>query len=221
MITQTKFDEEGSSMKVLLINGSPNKERCTYTALTSVAQGCAENGVDTEWFWIGRGAIKPCVACGACSKTKRCAFGEEDGINDLIEKIAATDGVIIGSPVFYAGINGSLKAALDRVFFAGGSLFAFKPGAAVVSARRAGTTASLEILNKYFLITQMPLVSSFYWPMVHGSTAEEVLLDREGMQTAYQLGANISWLLKSIAAGKAAGVVPHVLENREWTNFIR
>jgi multimeric flavodoxin WrbA len=179
------------------------------------------NGVEPEIYWIGDDAIKPCVACHACFQTRRCAFGEHDGTNELIEKIAAADGVIIGSPVFNAGVNGSLKALLDRVFFAGGSRFAFKPGAAIVSARRAGTTAALEILNKYFLIAQMPIVSSFYWPMVHGNTAEEVLQDREGIQVAYQLGANAAWLLKSIAAGKAAGVAPSIPELRERTNFIR
>ncbi|MDR1421513.1 MAG: flavodoxin family protein [Coriobacteriales bacterium] len=208
-------------MKVLLINGSPNKERCTYTALASVARGLTEHGIGTEMHWIGTEPIKPCVSCHACDSTQKCAFGETDGVNELIEKAAQADGIVIGSPVFYAGVNGSLKALLDRVFYAAGSRFAFKPGAAVVSARRAGTTAALEILNKYFLISQMPLVSSLYWPMVHGNTVEEVLQDREGMQVAHQLGANMAWLLKAIAAGRATGVTPSTPDSRERTNFIR
>jgi multimeric flavodoxin WrbA len=208
-------------MKVLLINGSPNERRCTYTALEQVIEGLADGGVESELVWLGRSPVKPCIGCGACAKTQRCVFGAEDGINDLIEKAIDADGLIVGSPVFYAGINGSLKSVLDRLFFSAGSTFAHKPGGAVVSARRAGTTSALEQLNKYFLISQMLLVGSLYWPMVHGQSADQVVQDVEGMQVARQLGANTAWLLKSLEAGRAAGITPTTLENRAWTNFIR
>ncbi|MDR3053283.1 MAG: flavodoxin family protein [Coriobacteriales bacterium] len=208
-------------MKVLLINGSPHEKKCTYTALQSAQKGLEANGVAAEFFWIGTEPIKPCVACGACDTTQRCAFGADDGINTLIEKLQEVDGVIVASPVYYAGINGSLKSVLDRAWFAASSTYAFKPAASIVSARRGGTTVSLDQINKYFLVSQMPVVSSLYWPMVHGQTAEQVLQDTEGVQVAYQLGANMAWLLKSIQAGKQAGIVPVPLENRAWTNFIR
>jgi len=207
-------------MKVLLVNGSPNEKRCTYTALSSAASGLGDNGVAAEVVWAGKAAVRPCIACGACANTQRCAYGTDDGVNGLIEKIQGADGVILGSPVYYAGVNGAFKAMLDRVFFAGGSTFAYKPGGSVVSARRAGTTVALDQLNKYLLISQMPVVSSVYWPMVHGTSSDEVALDAEGMQTAYQLGANIAWLLKSLEAGAAAGIEPVRLTTRARTNFI-
>jgi multimeric flavodoxin WrbA len=208
-------------MRVLIINGSPNEKRCTYTALAQTAKGLEDAGITSEIAWLGKDPVRPCIGCGACGKTQRCAFGADDGINALIEKGIAADGLVIGSPVFYAGINGSLKSTLDRVFFAASSTFAFKPGGAVVSARRAGTTSALEQLNKYFIISQMLLVGSLYWPMVHGQSAEQVVQDEEGMQTAYQLGANLAWALKSIEAGKAAGITPAIPAKRAWTNFIR
>jgi multimeric flavodoxin WrbA len=208
-------------MNVLIINGSPKEKRCTYTALMQAANGLADAGITSEIAWLRKDPVRPCIGCGSCNTTQRCAFGANDGINDLIEKAIAADGLIIGSPVFYAGINGSLKSTLDRVFFAAGSTFAFKPGGPVVSARRAGTTAALEQLNKYFIISQMLLVGSLYWPMGHGQSTEQVVQDEEGMQTAYQLGANLAWVLKSIEAGRAAGIKPSIPENRVWTNFIR
>lgn len=208
-------------MKTLLINGSPNAKRCTFTALSKVSEGLAKFTVDTEIVSLGEDPVKPCIGCGACSKTQRCAFGDDDGVNELIEKIIDADALVLGSPVFYAGINGSLKSVLDRVFFAAGSQYAYKPGGAVVNARRAGTTAALDQLNKYFLISQMPLVSSFYWPMTHGQSVEQMLQDEEGCQTAWQLGANIGWLLQCIEAGSKVGALPVQLEDRSWTNFIR
>ncbi|MCL2807792.1 MAG: flavodoxin family protein [Coriobacteriia bacterium] len=208
-------------MKVLLVNGSAHEEKCTFTALQQVGKGLADGGVDTEMVWLGTDPIKPCIACGACNETRRCAFGKTDGVNALIEALGAADALVVGSPVYYAGINGSLKSVLDRVFFAAGSTMAYKPAAAVVSARRAGTTVALDQILKYFLISQMPVVSSFYWSMVHGFSAEQVMQDEEGVQCAYQLGANMAWLLKSIEAGRAAGIVPQPPEERAWTNFIR
>jgi multimeric flavodoxin WrbA len=208
-------------MNILIINGSPNEKRCTYTALERVAEGLADGGVTSEFIWLGKNPVKPCIGCGSCENTRRCVFGTGDGINDLIEKAIFADGLVIGSPVFYAGINGSLKSTLDRMFFAAGSTFARKPGGAIVSARRAGATAALEQLNKYFIISQMLLVGSLYWPMVHGQSVEQVVQDKEGMQVAYQLGANMAWLLKSLEAGRAAGITPFIPETRAWTNFIR
>ena len=212
---------KGAKMKVLLINGSANEKRCTYTALQQVARGLNDNGLGNEVHWIGAEPVKPCIGCGSCSSTRLCAFGKDDGVNALIEKAQRFDGLVLASPVYYAGINGSLKSVLDRMFFASGSKFAFKPGGCVVSARRAGTTAALEQLNKYLAISQMPSVGSIYWPMVHGQSAEQVLQDLEGVQTAYQLGANIAWLVKCVKAGQDAGIAPVPLENRAWTNVIR
>ncbi len=213
---------DGVSMtKALLINGSPQQKKSTFTALEQVARGLEDNGVSTEIVWLGNQPVKPCVACGACNATQRCAFGEEDGVNALIEAVQAADALVIGSPVHFAGMNGSLKSALDRMFFAAASSFACKPAGVVVVARRAGTTAALDQILKYPLYAQMPVVSSFYWTMLHGQNGEQVLKDEEGVQCAYQLGANMAWLLASIAAGREAGIAPTKLENRAWTNFIR
>ncbi len=208
-------------MKALLLNGSPQKNKSTYTALQQIARGLEDGDIKHEIVWLGASPIKPCVACGVCGKTQRCAFGDEDGVNALIDAIQAADALVIGSPVHFAGMNGSLKAALDRIYFAAASTFAFKPAGVVVCARRGGTTSALDQILKYPLYAQMPVVSSFYWTMVHGRDGEEVLKDEEGVQCAYQLGANMAWLLKSIEAGRKAGVAPKPLENRAWTNFIR
>lgn len=208
-------------MKALLLNGSPQKSKSTYTALQQVARGLTDNDVESEIVWLGASPIKPCVACGGCGETRRCKFGDEDGVNALIEAIQVADALVIGSPVHFAGMNGSLKAALDRIYFAAASTFAFKPAGAVVCARRGGTTAALDQILKYPLYAQMPVVSSFYWTMVHGRTGEEILQDEEGVHCAYQLGANMAWLLKSIEAGREAGIAPKPIENRAWTNFIR
>jgi multimeric flavodoxin WrbA len=208
-------------MTVLLINGSSHEQGCTFTALTECARGLKAGGVESELHWIGKDERKPCVACGGCRKTGYCAFGDNDGTNALIDRLAAAEGLVIGSPVYFAGINGSLKSLLDRLFFAAGSRYALKPAACIASARRAGTTSALEQMQKFPNYAQMPLVGSFYWPMVHGTNAEEVVLDVEGMQTAWQLGANMAWLTKSIAAGEAAGLKREVIADRAFTNFIR
>lgn len=208
-------------MKVLLVNGSPHKEGCTYTALMEVASELNNEGIDTEIFQIGTNPIRGCIGCAHCKKNKtgRCVF-EDDVVNQLLEKAEGCDGFVFGSPVYYASPNGALLSVLDRAFYAGKS-FAYKPGAVVASARRAGTTATLEVLNKYLTICNMPVVSSQYWPMVHGSNAEQAKQDLEGMQTMRVVGKNMAWLLKSIEAGKQAGIKMPELETREWTNFIR
>ncbi|MDY5871240.1 MAG: flavodoxin family protein [Suilimivivens sp.] len=206
-------------MKVLLINGSPNEKGCTYTALSEVAATLNENGVETEIASIGKQPIRGCIGCGGCAGKRRCVFGD-DIVNSMIEKMEQADGLIIGSPVYFASPNGNLMSMLDRFFYAGGC-FAHKPAAAVASARRAGTTVTLDDMNKYFGIRQMPVVSSTYWNMVHGSKPEDVKKDEEGLQTMRNLGRNMAWLLKCIAAGKENGVEPPMSENTNRTNFIR
>ena len=206
-------------MKVILLNGSPNKEGCTYTALHEVAESLNKNGVETEIVWMGKSVSSGCTACGACKKMGRCIF-TEDTVNEVLEKMEQADGLVVGSPVYYASPNGSIVSFLDRLFFAG-NCFSYKPAAAVASARRAGTTATLDMLQKYFSISNMMVVSSQYWPMVHGSCPEDVRKDEEGMQTMRVLGANMAWLLKCIQAGKEAGVSLPEPEERKKTNFIR
>lgn len=207
-------------MKVLMINGSPRENGCTYTALSEVAKALAEAGIDSEIVHIGKKPIGGCIACRACKTAKRCVF--DDGlIATLVEKMAESDGLIIGSPVYYASPNGSLIALLDRMWRTSGSVLHHKPAAAVVSARRAGTTASIDVLNKYFTIAEMPIVSSHYWNMVHGNEPGEASEDIEGMQIMRRLGQNMAWMLTSIEAGKKAGVVIPDAEPRVAFNYIR
>ncbi len=207
------------TMKVLLINGSPNKEGCTFTALSEVASALNKEGVETEIIHIGRKAMPGCMGCGKCRELGKCVI--EDLVNEIAAKVQETDGFIFGSPVYYASANSSMTAFLDRLFYSSSKKFAYKPGAAVVSARRAGTTAALDQLNKYFTIANMPVASSQYWNMVHGNTPDEVRQDLEGVQIMRTLGKNMAWLLKSIEAGKKAGLALPELEKRVGTNFIR
>lgn len=204
-------------MKVLLINGSPNEKRCTYTALSEVAGALEAQGVETEIAWIGRNPVRGCLGCGGCSKRgdNRCIF-DDDMVNGLIEKAVAADGLVVGTPVFYAGANGALLAVLDRMFYAASKALRFKPAAAVASARRAGTTPAIDQVNKYFQICCMPVVTSTYWPMVHGQSAEQVREDAEGMQIMRGLGTNMAWMLQATASVP----VPEV-ERKIMTNFIR
>ena len=207
-------------MKVLLINGSPNKKGCTYTALCEIEKELNISGVATEIFYIGKKPIRGCTACAKCVELGKCVFGD-DGVNIALGKADKADGFVFGSPVHYAGASGFITSFLDRCFFAGSDVFAYKPGAAVVSCRRGGATAAFDQLNKYFTISNMPVVSSQYWNMVHGNTPEEVLQDLEGLQIMRTLGQNMAWLLKSIAAGRKAGIVRPEPEEHIWTNFIR
>lgn len=208
-------------MKVLLFNGSPRGEECTYTALTEAEKTLREEGIDTEIFSVGKKPILGCIACHACSKLGKCAFGDQDGVNLFVEKAKEADGFIFGAPVHYASIAGAASSFLDRVFYSNSEVFARKPGAAVVSCRRAGSTASLDQLNKYFTISNMPVVSAGYWNMVHGSNPEQVRQDLEGMQMMRDLGRHMAWLLKCIEAGRQAGVPLPKQEDRVFTNFIR
>lgn len=207
-------------MKVLLINGSPHEKGCTYTALWEVAKQLLRGGIESEIFWIGAKPIGGCTACGACKEKEKCVFGEKDGVNACIEKMQQADAVVIGSPVYYAGPNGSLLSLLDRVFYAAGGTFALKPGAAVVSCRRGGASATFDRLNKYFTISSMPVVSSQYWNSVHGNTPEEVRRDEEGLQVMRTLADNLTWLLRCLQVAEGQVEKPQ-WEPRVSTNFIR
>lgn len=210
-------------MKVLLFNGSSNEHGCTYTALNEVASTLQKNGIETEIIQVGKNSIRDCIGCGGCRNLGgKCVF-KDDIVNEVIEKAKDADGFVFGSPVYYAHPSGRLLSFMDRVFYAGNSNFAFKPAAAIVSARRAGTTASLDVITKHFTICNMPVVSSCYWPMVHGAqnSAEQAKQDLEGMQVMRTLGNNMAWILKCIEAGKNAGINRPTLEDRIYTNFIR
>ena len=205
--------------KVLFINGSPNAQGCTYTALREVEKSLNKNGIETEIFQIGRDPVHGCTGCGGCGRNGKCVF--DDGVNRLIERLDEFDGLVIGSPVYYASPNGALLAFLDRLFFAAGKRFAGKPGAAVVSCRRGGATAAFDVLNKYFSISNMPIVTSQYWNPIHGNTREEALQDAEGLHTMRTLARNMAYQLKMQEAAAAAGVEAPELEAKAWTNFIR
>ena len=207
-------------MKVLLVNGSPHEHGCTDRALQEVAGALEAEGVRTETFWIGARPVGGCTACGACGETGRCAF-EGGGVNEFAAKAADADGFVFGAPTHYAHAGASLLGFMDRLFYSAGAAFAHKPAAAVTSARRAGTTTALADIEKFFTISQMPIVSSRYWNMVHGNTPEEVRQDAEGMQTMRNLARNLLWMIQCIQAGKAAGIQPPQAERSARTNFIR
>ena len=206
-------------MKGLLVNGSPRAAGCTFTALSEVAETLQEEGIETEIFQLGAKPVQDCIACMKCRELQKCVF--DDVANELIEKAKGADGFVFGTPVYYAHPSGRVQSVLDRAFYAGGYAFACKPGAAVASARRGGTAASFDVLNKYFGIASMPVVSSTYWNMVYGKTPDEVRQDAEGMQTMRNLGRNMAYLLKCMEAGRAAGIAFPAQENSVRTNFIR
>jgi len=212
-------------MKVLLFNGSPHKNGCTYTALEEIAKTLKEEGIDSEIYQIGTKPISACRACYACGKIGRCVINDDD-VNNFIDYAKDFDGFIFGSPVHYGSACGGITAFLDRAFFTAfrsgrGDIFLHKPGAAVACARRAGTTATLDQLNKYFTITQMPIISGRYWNMVHGASAEEAQQDLEGMQNMRILARNFAWHLKCKEAAEKAGVQLPKTEEITFTNFIR
>ena len=205
-------------MKVLLVNGSPNKKGCTNRALEEVAKTLEENGVEAEIFHIGNKPFGGCIACNHCKTNGECYM--HDIVNEFAQKAKEADGFIFGSPVYYASASGALTSFLDRLFYSSARYLQYKPGAVVCSARRAGTTATFDQLNKYFTINNMPVVSSQYWNMVHGHTQEEVEKDLEGLQTMRVLGRNIAWILKCIEIGKENNILRPDPEARIATNFI-
>lgn len=205
-------------MKVLLVNGSSRQRGCTGVALAEVERALREEGVQTEMLFLGNAPIADCMACGQCQKLGKCVL--EDAVNPFVEKAREAQGFVFGSPVYYAHPSGRILSFLDRAFFSGSAAFAFKPAAAVLSARRAGTTASFDVLNKYFTISSMPVVSATYWNHVYGSQPEEVSQDQEGLMTMYNIGKNMAWLLKCLEMGAQHGL-PHPENPKIATNFIR
>ena len=208
-------------MNVLLINGSPHKNGCTNAALTEMAKVLNEAGIETTIFHIGSAPVGGCVGCGGCSKAGKCVFGGP--VADVLPLVEKADGIVFGAPVHYATAAASMLGFMQRLSIAGGQHLQFKPAAIVASARRAGTTATLDALAKIPAYHNMPLVSGCYWPMVHGANgkAEDAAQDAEGLQTMRAIGRNMAWMLKCIAAGKAAGIEQPVAEPKQFTSFIR
>jgi len=207
-------------MKVLLINGSPNENGCTFTALSEVATELNKYDIQTDIFQIGKDPVQGCIDCGTCFSNGKCVF-DNDVVSEALARAVDSDGFIFGSPVYYAAITGQMTALMNRMFFSSRGVFSYKPGAVMVSCRRAGSTAALEQLNKYLLISNMLLIGSQYWAMVHGNSPDEVRRDLEGMQTMRVIGRNMAWVLRSIEAGRKAGILLPKTEGRQWTNFIR
>ncbi|MCL2526150.1 MAG: flavodoxin family protein [Coriobacteriia bacterium] len=209
-------------MKVVLFNGSPKRAGTTARALAEVAGAIEAAGIETQTIQLGPKPVRGCVACGKCWENGGVCHYDDDVCNTLIEAASTADGFIFGSPVYFASANGAACAILDRAFYAS-SHFTGKPGAAIVACRRGGGSAAFDRLNKYFTFAQMPIVSSNYWNIVHGNSAEEVESDKEGLQTMRVLGRNMAQLLKNLEAGKAADLpMPApATEERIWTNFVR
>ncbi|MCI8409844.1 MAG: flavodoxin family protein [Lachnospiraceae bacterium] len=210
-------------MKVLLVNGSPHKEGCTYTALCEVAETLKKEKIETEIFWIGNQPIGGCIACLKYREKGKCIF--DDVVNHFREKAYKADGFVFGSPVHYGAASGNMTAFMDRLFYSelggnGNKAFYMKPAAAVISARRAGTTATFEQLNKYFTIQEMPVVPSRYWNMVHGTNPGEVKQDMEGLYTMRVLGRNMAYLLQCQEAARNVGISLPKRETPVFTNFI-
>ena len=206
-------------MKVILVNGSPHKQGCTYTALTEIKKMLEKNGIETEEFWLGNRPTAGCIGCGSCLETGKCFI--DDKVNEFLEKVTTADGFIFGTPVHFASGSGMITSFMDRVFYGRRNLFKNKLAACVVSCRRGGATSTFDQINKYFAMNNMPIVTSQYWNMVHGSKPEDVLKDEEGMQTMRTLANNMAWLLKCIDAGKNAGIQEPENEKIIQTNYIR
>ena len=205
-------------MKVILVNGSPHEHGTTWAGLDEIRRALEAEGIEAELFWIGSDPISGCIGCGACAESGRCVFGGT--VNEFLEKAEQADGFVFGAAVHYAGPNGSMKSFMDRVFYAGGPRFRLKPGACIAAARRAGVVTTVDDLNKYLTISQMPVVSSNYWNMVFGFNAEEARQDAEGMLTMRNIGRNMAYLLKCQEAAKAAGIEKPEPEQPVWTHFI-
>lgn len=216
------MDEE-DRMKVLLVNGSPHKEGCTYTALCKVSEALNDNGVDTDIFWIGNKPISGCIACKKCVESNQCVF--KDAVNDFLSIAGDYDGFIFGTPVHWGGATGNMTSFMDRIFYTDlcgvGNRFRLKPAATVISARRAGTTATWDQVNKYFGLMQMPIITSRYWNMVHGTNPEEVKQDLEGMQVMQVLGNNMAFFINCKNIATKMGLKMPEVQKFTFTNFIR
>ena len=206
-------------MKVILINGSPHEKGCTNRALEEIRNTLLKEGIDSEIIWIGNKHVQGCIACNYCKTHNKCVFND-DKVNQIIQELDNISGIIVGSPVYFGGPNGQLCSFLDRLFYSSNN-FKHKVGAAIVSCRRGGATASFDRLNKYFTISNMYVISSQYWNMVHGNTPAEVEQDIEGLQTMRTLALNMAYLLKCIDAGKKTGIDEPSLETPIKTNFIK
>lgn len=202
--------------KVLLINGSPKEKGCTFTALDEMIRIFNQEGIETELVHIGNKDVRGCVACGFCHKNGKCAFN--DIVNETAPKFEQADGLVIGTPVYYASPNGTLLSFMDRLMFSTHFSKHLKVGAAVVNARRGGNSASFDVLNKYFLISGMPVAPSTYWNMTHGLTPEDVMKDKEGLQTMRNLARNMAFMIKAIRDAKEKYGIPK-MDNSDFTNF--
>ena len=207
-------------MRVLFINGSPHPKGCSWRAMVEISTVLHDEGIEVNWIHVGAQAVRGCMGCGKCRESgiKRCIYGD-DVVNVAIQRMEVSDALIVGSPVHFGGASGACTSFLDRMFYAGGG-FAGKPGAAIVTCRRGGSTAALEQLNKYFMLNNMPLVPSAYWNMVHGNTIEEIERDAEGLAVMRQLGRNMAWMLKAFEAGREKGI-DYKAETITRMNFIR
>ncbi len=206
-------------MKVLLLNGSPHKDGCTHTALAEVGRVLARHAIETEEVWIETKPLAGCTACGACRKDGRCVF--DDGVNDLASRLDEYDGIVVGTPVYYAGMSGQLTSFMDRLFYMKGADMSGKAAAAIVSCRRGGASAAFDAVNKYFLMNNMYVIGSQYWNQVHGSCPADVQKDAEGMQTMRTLGENMAYLLRALQAAAREGVPTPRYEPLIRTNFVR
>ncbi len=206
-------------MKVLMLNGSPKASGNTYTALLEIGKQLNKENIEYEIVQIGGAPMRDCIGCGRCTENG-CIFSD-DGVNEFIAKAKEADGFVFGTPVYYAHPSGRILSFLDRVFYSGGRAFKFKPAASVAVARRAGTTASFDCLNKYFGISQMPVAGATYWNNVHGAVPGEVSFDEEGMRTMRNLARNLAWMIKCFDAGKKNGIPLPETETGNKTNFIR
>lgn len=202
--------------KVILLNGSPHANGCTATALGEMIKVFQEEGIETELIHVGNKSIRGCISCNRCSETGKCVF--DDLVNEVAPKFAGADGLVVGSPVYYAGPNGTILSFMDRLFYSTSFSKQMKVGAAVVSCRRGGNTATYDVLNKYFTISSMPVASSTYWNQVHGFTAEDAKKDLEGLQTMRNLARNMAFMIKAFADAKQKYGYPE-MEKSYFTSF--
>jgi multimeric flavodoxin WrbA len=207
-------------MYVLMLNGSPREKGCTYTALAEMADELKKCGAEAEILHIGTDPVQGCIACGECDKLDMCVF-DGDVVSRFVEQAKKADGFVFGSPVYYANPNGSMLAAMDRIFYSSGKWLSGKPAVAVASARRAGTTSALDAMQKFFPINGMPLVPAKYWPMVFGNRPEETRLDEEGLQNMRAIARNMVWMIQSARAADSADVLRPIQEQKIYTNFFR